>query len=423
MKQFIFIISIAFASSQSSLITKKYKDEIKQLSEQDIVKKAFDYIEELEPFTLKNNITITEIPAPPFNEEKRSNAFKAMLESVGADEVFIDGGGNVHALKKGSMDTNILIEGHIDTVFPMDTDVKVRFSGDTLFAPGIGDDSRGLSVVLTLLKVFQDLNIKTKANIYFSGIVGEEGLGDLSGVKYLFNSGSMSIDYYIAVDGGGLDRIVTTAVGSHRYKVTFKGPGGHSWGAFGLVNPHHALGRAIEYFTNDADPYSRTKGDKVSYSVGRIGGGTSINSIPFESWMEVDMRSENPKRLNKMDKIFQKAIKKALIDQNKLARTKDRMTVDIDMVGNRPAGKVDANNALVQRAMASIAYLGGNPTLGSGSTNSNIPFSKQVPAVTIGRGGEGKNAHALNEWWMNKNGDLAIKNAFLILLSTAELDI
>ena len=157
--------------------------------------------------------------------------------------------------------------------------------------------------------------------------------------------------------------------------------------------------------------------------LGRIGGGTSINSIPFESWMEVDMRSENPKRLNKMDKIFQKAIKKALKDQNKLARTKDRMTVDIDMVGNRPAGKVDVNNALVQRAMASIAYLCGNPTLGSGSTNSNIPFSKQVPAVTIGRGGEGKNAHALNEWWMNKNGDLAIKNAFLILLSTAELDI
>ncbi len=135
------------------------------------------------------------------------------------------------------------------------------------------------------------------------------------------------------------------------------------------------------------------------------------------------MRSENPKRLNKMDKIFQKAIEKALKDQNKLARTKDRMTVDIDMVGNRPAGKVDSNNALVQRAMASISYLGGNPILGSGSTNSNIPFSKQVPAVTIGRGGEGKNAHALNEWWMNKNGDLAIKNAFLILLSTAELDI
>ena len=422
MKIIIFILSVSFVTSQSiANIDDKFTKEIDKLSRKPIIVSAFQMIEDLEPFTKKNLIELTEIPAPPFQEQKRAAAFMSLLRDIGADQIFMDGGGNVLALKKGSGSKNILIEGHLDTVFPIETDVKVKTSGDTLFAPGIGDDTRGLSVILTLMKVVNDLNIKTNGNIYFCGTVGEEGLGDLSGVKYLFNSGEIDIDTYIAIDGGGLNRIVTTAVGSHRYKVTFIGPGGHSWGAFGLVNPHHALGRAIEYFTDSADRYSLTKGDKVSYNVGRIGGGTSINSIPFESWMEVDMRSENPKRLNKMDSIFQKAMKKALKDQNKLGRTKDKMILDLKMVGNRPAGKIDPSEALIQRAMASITYLGGSPRLGSGSTNSNIPFSKNVPAITIGRGGVGKHGHSLNEWWMNDKGDLAIKNALLILLSSAEL--
>jgi acetylornithine deacetylase/succinyl-diaminopimelate desuccinylase-like protein len=290
---------------------------------------------------------------------------------------------------------------------------------DTLFAPGVGDDTRGLALIITLLQAINDADIRTQSTIYFAGTVGEEGLGDLRGVKHLFSAGDIQIDSYIAVDGGGLNRVATSAVGSHRYRVTFKGPGGHSWGAFGLVNPHHALGRAIEYFTNVADPYSRTKGPKVSYNVGRIGGGTSVNSIPFESWMEVDMRSVNPERLQKMDDLFQNAMKNALKDQNDLGRTNDKMIVDIKMVGNRPAGEIDPSQPLVQRTRASISYLGGQPELGSGSTNSNIPFSKNIPAVTIGRGGTGKHGHSLNEWWINENGSLAIKNALLILLSQA----
>ena len=414
-----FAVSLVFAQDITPSIKSKYNKEIKRLAKSSKIKAAFKKIDELEKITQANLIYLTEIPAPPFNEQKRAEAFSQLLKKAGADRVFIDEVGNVIAELKGSGKKTVLIESHLDTVFPIGTDVSVQMRGDTLFAPGIGDDTRGLALIVTLLQVITDTKIRTNATIYFAGTVGEEGLGDLRGVKNLFNSGDISIDSYIAVDGGGLDRVATSAVGSHRYRVTFKGPGGHSWGAFGLVNPHHALGRSIEYFTNGADLFSLTKGPKVSYNVGRIGGGTSVNSIPFESWMEVDMRSANPKRLKEMDVIFQNAMQEALKDQNDLGRTTKKMTIDIKMVGNRPAGKVDPNHPLVQRTMASISYLGGTPKLGSGSTNSNIPFSKNIPAVTIGRGGSGKYGHSLNEWWLNEDGALAIKNALLILISQA----
>jgi acetylornithine deacetylase/succinyl-diaminopimelate desuccinylase-like protein len=398
---------------------RKYVKEIKKLADHPKIKKAFKRVVELESTTHNNLIYLTEIPAPPFKESVRAKAFADLLRNAGADEVIIDEEGNVVARRDGTGEKTVLIEGHLDTVFPEGTDVTVRTHGDTLFAPGIGDDTRGLSLIVTLLQAVIDADIRTDATLYFAGTVGEEGLGDLRGVKHLFNSDKISVDSYIAVDGGGLDRIVTTAVGSHRYRVTFKGPGGHSWGAFGLVNPHHALGRAIEYFSEEADPYSRSPGKKVSYNVGRIGGGTSVNSIPFESWMEVDMRSESPERLQKMDDIFQKTIQKALKDQNTLGRTDAQMTVDMHMVGDRPAGTTDEKSPLVQRAMASILYLGSTPRLGSGSTNSNIPFSKNISAITIGRGGTGRHGHSLNEWWLNKDGHLAIQNALLIIISQA----
>ena len=410
--------SLIFSQEIIPSIKSKYIIEIKKLAEEPKIKAAFKKIDKLEKNTQENLIFLTEIPAPPFNEDKRAEAFAKLLKNAGADRVFIDKVGNVIAELKGSDEKTVLIEGHLDTVFPIGTDVRVKMRGDTLFAPGVGDDTRGLALIITLLQAINDAKIRTNATIYFAVTVGEEGLGDLRGVKYLFNSEDINIDSYIAVDGGGLNRVVTSAVGSHRYRVTFKGPGGHSWGAFGLVNPHHALGRAIEYFTNIADQYSRTKGPKVSYNVGRIGGGTSVNSIPFESWMEVDMRSSNPKRLQKMVNLLD-AMQRALSDQNDLGRTSDKMIVDIKMVGNRPAGKVDQNDPLVQRTMASISYLGGMPKLGSGSTNSNIPFSRNIPAVTIGRGGSGKHGHSLNEWWLNEDGNLAIKNALLILVSQA----
>lgn len=402
-------------------IDKRYQTEMKALSDQTVIKSAFKTIIDLEPETQKDLITLTEIPAPPYKEQKRAAKFMEMIKAIGADSVWTDAAGNVIALKKGkSGKKKVVLEAHLDTVFPEGTDVTVKHRGDTLLAPGIGDDTRGLAVLLAIMKSMKSANVKTDGDIYFVGAVGEEGLGDLRGVKELFKPGGLKIDSYIAIDGGGIGGITAGGVGSHRYHITFKGPGGHSYGAFGLANPHNASARAIYYFIKDADAYTRT-GIKTTYNIGRMGGGTSVNAIPFESWMEVDMRSESAERLQGVDTLLKAAIQKALVEENQMKRSGKDLTVDVQLVGDRPSGVQDTKLPLIQKAMASATLLGATPKLGISSTNSNIPISKGVPAVTIGRGGVGGGAHALTEWWINDNGHVAIENALLILVSEAGL--
>ncbi|QHT67933.1 M20/M25/M40 family metallo-hydrolase [Rhodocytophaga rosea] len=400
-------------------VNKRYTTEMNNLAKRPAVKQAFQVILELEPQTTRELIMLTEIPAPPFKEEIRAQKYAQMLKEAGADSVWIDEVGNVIAKRKGhSGKSTVALDAHLDTVFPEGTDVKVKQKGDTLFAPGIGDDTRGLIMVLTVLRGLEKANIETEADVLFIGTVGEEGLGDLRGVKHLFSENGPKIDSWIAVDGGELGGIAHRGLGSHRYRVTFKGPGGHSWGAFGMANPHNALSRAVYHFTTEADKFTR-EGIKTSYNVGRIGGGTSVNSIPFESWMEVDMRSESPEKLQGVDDILQKAIQKGLKEENQAKRRGPDLTVDIKMVGDRPSGKTDPTITLVQRTMASVQYFNAKPELRAGSTDSNIPISKGVPAVTIGRGGVGGGAHSLGEWWMNKDGHLAIQQALLLVLAEA----
>lgn len=398
---------------------REYRKVINSLAKKPKVQEAFQTIEELDDQTLKEHIMLTEIPAPPFKEEVRAAKFAEMLQQSGADSVWIDEVGNVIGLRRGLKGAStVALDAHLDTVFPEGTDVTVKQRGDTLVAPGIGDDTRGLMVVLTVLRALEQNDIETEADVLFIGTVGEEGLGDLRGVKHLFGNKGMDIDYWIAVDGGDISGIANGALGSHRYRVTYKGPGGHSWGAFGLVNPHHALGKAIQYFSAEADEFSRS-GEKVSYNVGRIGGGTSVNAIPFESWMEVDMRSAVPEQLQKMDLIFQRAVQKALHEENEVKREGPDLEVEIEMVGDRPSGVIPADNPLVQKAMATAAHFGATPRLRTGSTDSNIPISKGIPAVTIGRGGKGGGAHSLQEWWINDKDDESIQRALLLLLSVA----
>jgi tripeptide aminopeptidase len=402
-------------------VDKRYQNEIKNLSEKPAIKSAFRIIMELEPETHKNLITLNEIPAPPFKEEKRAEKFREMIKAIGADSIWIDKAGNVLALIKGrSGKKTVILEAHLDTVFPEGTDVTVKQHGDTLKAPGIGDDTRGLAVVLAVMKSMKQAKVKTDADILFAGVVGEEGLGDLRGVKQLFIDNKPKIDSYIAIDGGGIGGITSGGTGSHRYRVTFKGPGGHSYGAFGLANPHNASARAIYYFIQEANAYTRG-GAKTTYNVGVMGGGTSVNAIPFESWMEVDMRSEAPDRLSGIDSLLQGAIKKALAEENQMKRRGNDLTVDVVLVGDRPSGVQSNTLPLVQKTMASAMLLGATPRLGMSSTDSNIPISKGVPAVTIGRGGVGGGAHALDEWWINDKGHLAIQHALLVLVSEAGL--
>ncbi|NIT85528.1 MAG: M20/M25/M40 family metallo-hydrolase, partial [Gemmatimonadetes bacterium] len=286
---------LAASSLQAQTIEAQYREEIRALAGEATVADALARIEALDPWTMERHVELTEIPAPPFMEEVRARRFAELLGEVGADSVWIDQEGNAVGLRRGEGGgRTIAIGGHLDTVFPEGTDVTVRMRGDTLFAPGVGDDTRGLVVVLTVLRAMVEADVRTEDDVLFVGVVGEEGPGDLRGMKYLFRANApIPIDAWIEIDGGGFDRLVTRGLGSVRYRVAFRGPGGHSWGAFGLANPAHALGQAVRYFQEAADTLTRID-PPTSYNVGRIGGGTSVNSIPFEAWMEVDMRSHSP---------------------------------------------------------------------------------------------------------------------------------
>mgnify|MGYP006080370457 CR=1 FL=1 len=413
--------SVAESSKPVVELMPNYKREMKKIYRHPKVKKALAYVETVNERAEKELVELNEIPAPPFMEQARGIRFAEMLREAGLTDVTIDEVGNVIGRREGtSGKRTIAYSGHLDTVFPAGTDVTVKYKDGKMYAPGIADNSRGLVTVLDVLRGIQHAKIKTEADILIVGNVGEEGLGDLRGVKYLFRDGAPKIDALIAIDGGDAERIVYGGVGSHRYKVTFKGPGGHSWGHFGLPNPHHALGHAISNFANSA-PQVLATGSKTSYSVGRIGGGTSINSIAFESWMEVDMRSGDQSKLDEIDAVFQKAVQMALVQENKAKQRGENLQVEIERVGKRPAALGDIESSLVQRAIAATQALGIAPSLEISSTDANLPISKGIPAVTMSRGGKSGRAHALDEWWQDDNAYISVQIGILTLLAEAGL--
>ena len=420
---FLFLSFCATIFAQDEVnIDKSHMKATQKLLKNKKIQGAFDRIEALETLTVARHIELNEIEAPPFKEEKRAKVFADYFTKLELDTVWIDTEGNVLGLMHGSEGKRtVALDAHLDTVFPEGTDVKVRIQNDTLYAPGIGDDTRGLSMLLTIIEALRTEKIQPKDDILFVGSVGEEGLGDLRGVKHLFREGGPRIDSWIAIDGGDIGRVNNKGLGSYRYRVTFKGPGGHSWGAFGLANPHHALGEAISNFVEVADEYT-SEGPKTSYNVGVISGGTSINSIPFESIMQIDVRSIDPKRLDEMEDLLEIAVQKALSHQNQIKRQGPELTVEIDKIGNRPSGELSDQLPLVQRTLAATSAFGAKPFLTRGSTNSNIPIAKGIPAVTIGRGGKGGKAHSLDEWWSNEEGHKAIQLALLILLSETGME-
>jgi acetylornithine deacetylase/succinyl-diaminopimelate desuccinylase-like protein len=399
----------------------QYAEEARALAANPAVADALRMAEELNDWALERLVELTEIPAPPFMEEARGRRFAELLGELGADSVWTDEEGNVIGLRRGRAgERTIGFGGHLDTVFPEGTDVSVRQAGDTLFAPGVGDDTRGLVVVLSVLRALEESGVETDDDVIFVGVVGEEGLGDLRGMKHLYREGGDAPDVWIDVDGGGLDRLVTMGLGSVRYRVTFEGPGGHSWGAFGTANPMHAMSRAVRHFQDVADTLTR-RGPRTSYNVGRIGGGTSVNAVPFESWMEVDMRSESPESLARIERAFLAAMDRALEEENALRREGPPLTVDNDKIGDRPSGELDPSTPLIQRAIATTALFGAEPELARSSTDSNIPIALGLPAVTIGRGGVGGNGHAPDEYWVNRGAHLAVQRALLLVVAEAGL--
>ena len=398
--------------------TPDYDDQIRRLMSHPAVREALEHIEETDDQTMADLRELTQIPAPPFMEEERGARFLDMLREIGVDSAWVDEEGNVIGLRRGTADGEVLaLAGHLDTVFPPGTDVTIRERGDTLFAPGIADDTRGLATVLAVLRALNEADIRTEGDILFIGNVGEEGLGDLRGMKHLFREGGPDIDAFVSVDGTGASGITHMGLGSHRYRITFQGPGGHSWGAFGLANPAHAMGRAIRHFQDGADAFVRTVPLRTSYNVGRVGGGTSVNSVPFESWMEIDMRSHGVETLEAIDDILQGAVQRAMAEENEIRTRGEPLTVDVEMIGDRPSGEIAENHAFVQQAAAVTRALGMEPEFRRSSTDANIPISMGIPAITVGGGGHGFGAHSLDEGYRNVDGPVGVQRVLLIVLA------
>lgn len=350
---------------------------------------------------VQDTITLTEIPAPPFKEQKRAEAYMAMLKAHGLTDVEMDAEGNVMGLRRGTGPAGaplVVIAAHLDTVFPEGTDVKVRREGTKLHAPGIGDDTHSLAVLLGYIRALDAGKVKTAKDILFVGNVGEEGPGDLRGVRYIFTKGKYKdrVAAFFSMDGTSAERVTYGAVGSKRYRVTFKGPGGHSYGAYGLVNPMAAMGTTVVEMNKIVTPTQ----PKTTYATSVVGGGTSVNSIPDAIWLEVDMRSESKEELAKVDAKFLQIVDAAVKAENAARSTRaGQISAEVKQIGERPTGATKEEAEIVQITAAAVRAAGyPHAELGASSTDSNIPISLGIPAVTIGSGGTGGRAHAVDEW-------------------------
>ncbi len=372
-------------------------------------------------------IKLTEIPAPPFGEGPRAQAYLAMLKDAGLEDVEMDAEGNVMGLRRGKSGGAVpllAVAAHLDTVFPEGTDVKVKRQGTRLIAPGIGDDTRGLAFLLALIRALRDAKVETAGDILFIGNVGEEGPGDLRGVRYLFTKSKWKdkIKRFITVDGGNLDIVTNSGLGSLRYKVTFKGPGGHSWGAFGNVSPAFAMGDAMARLGQVKVP----KKPKVSFNVGVVSGGTSVNSIPFETAMEIDMRAVDPAALKDIDAKFKQIVADAVTAENATRSTANgKITADIKLIGDRPSGTTSPDTPVLRQIAATMGVFDKVPVWETNSTDANMPISLGIPAFAIARNSanKGGRGHSLDEW-VDVEKTQAVKDfeiAAALILSIAEL--
>jgi acetylornithine deacetylase/succinyl-diaminopimelate desuccinylase-like protein len=399
--------------------TAEYVNLVNTVMSNATVKKGLDFIKAGQAQIVKDDIELTEIESPPFGEKVRGVEFGKRLAAAGLKDVKTDAAGNVYALRKGTgKGPTLLVAAHLDTVFPAGTDVKVKEKDGKLYAPGIGDDGIALGSLLTIVRAFDATGIKTVGDIIFCGDVGEEGLGDLRGMKQIFPD-HPEIDGFISIEPGS-SGVTYLATGSHRFEVTFKGPGGHSFGAFGIPSPIHAMGRAIAKIGEIQVP----KSPKTTFTVGVVSGGTSVNSIAYEAIMQVDMRSNDEVEVIKTEQLFRKAVYDGVFEEN-YRWGSDKITVDIKMVGDRGAGGQDPYAPIVQIDFAAQQAVGlPNVKLGEGSsTDSNYPIQMGIPAVTtVGGGVKGAGGHSLNEWVDPTDAYRTAQHTFLSILSLVGIE-
>ncbi len=375
------------------------------------VRQAFRYIFENEAAIEADQVRITLIPAPPFGEAARAECFAVELTQIGLSPA-TDTIGNVIASYDGPGSRPVVIGAHLDTVFPASTPLELRRKGRSLFLPGISDNGCGIVALLWSLRAARQAGLRFKRPVIAVGNVGEEGEGNLRGIRHLFDSppwGSGGCEF-IAVDGAGIERVTHQALGSRRFRIRMAGPGGHSWADFGRPNPVHAMAGAIHAFTNAAS--IRRPG--TSFNVGVIRGGISVNAIPSEAFMEVDLRSISSEHLNDLEIRLKSATAEAAVIS--------RVEYKIELMGERPSGKTPVSAPLVEAAREATRQFGAEPHLDIGSTDANIPMSYGIPAVAVGAGGASGNVHTPGEWFDPSNRYLGIQRLLTLITVLAELD-
>jgi len=389
---------------------------VSQLLEQGNVRVANENIVSTDDQTLDHQIGLAQIPAPPFGEEARGLRMVELLGEAGLTDVDQDAVGNVFALRPGVEDREpLVLSAHLDTVFPADTDLTVHANGNVLRAPGISDDARGLAALVAVARALSQASITTRHPILFAATVGEEGSGDLRGVRHLFRAGGLASPAagFISLDGAGLNYVVTRGLGTRRFRVTLRGRGGHSWIDRSAPNPIHALGSAVGALASWPTPTD----PPLSLTVARWGGGTSVNAVPAEAWAELDFRSESSRHLDDGEERLRVVLDRAVAEENFGVTERDRqLTLEVTVVGHRPTGATNLDSPLVEAALAATRASGVEPQVMAASTDANLPMSLGIPAITLGAGGSAGQVHTTSEWYRNERGPVGIQRALQTVL-------
>ena len=387
----------------------------------DRIRAARAHIERADEVTLARQAALSAIPAPTGAEAARGRRVAEMFGDAGLDDVTIDAVGNVRGWcgKRETGNDCVVLSAHLDTVFGPELDVSVSRRGLRLEGPGIADNARGLAALVTVGEALTRARVHAERPILFAATVGEEGSGDLRGVRHLLGPSdrpTVRPSAFIALDGAGIERIVHRALGARRYRVTYAGPGGHSWAACGVANPANAVGRAVAMIAQ----LPTHNAPRTTHAVVRIGGGTSLNSIPQTAWFEIDLRSEDPRALQGIDEAVHATVTAALHEENRQRVPGTApLAMDVRRVGDRPSGLTPRSHPLVQTAVAATRAMGHEHQLACASTDANIPIALGVPAVALGAGGRAGDAHLPTEWYENDKGALGIVRALLVTAAMA----
>jgi acetylornithine deacetylase/succinyl-diaminopimelate desuccinylase-like protein len=390
---------------------------VPSLARRPAVRSVLEAVKASEPQTILDQIRFCEVPAPPFKEADRAGLLRAEFVRLGLQSVRLDRVGNVLGERRGEGSRpRVVVAAHLDTVFPEGTDVKVTRQGNLLRGPGIGDNCRGLAVLAAIIRAMQQTGVQTTGPVTFVANVGEEGLGDLRGMKALFGETMKDqIERFLSIDNAGI-HVSAIGTGSHRFRVTFRGPGGHSFAQFGIANPADALGRAIAKIADwQVAPLPRT-----TFNVGRIGGGTSVNSIPTEAWMEVDLRSSDSGALAALDTKLQQAVEAAAAEENARWGTPRMISVTRELVGDRPAGALAMDAPILTTAQAVARVLGVVAAVSESSSDANLPISLRIPAISIGGGGRSVDSHTPSETFDATDSWKGTQFGLLLTLALAE---